>query len=166
MSAYDQMARAARGDLSAVEILGELTQPVEHPAIPGRYTDQAYNTQDQIDFGLDSAFHPQTTVNATGQVLAGAVASWRTPVSTPFKPIAFQVDSAVAVYFSITFLKIGSTVLLDGDPIPASNYSEVSNYGSVDWPTLQPAMNVEISVQNVGLLPHRFRAAIKGKRLR
>jgi hypothetical protein len=166
-NAYTRMMAGMNDvDISAVDIMGEPTDKVPSLARRGAYTDRAYGDEDQVDFGFDSAQHPQATVNAAGAVLAGATALLRVQVSSPFKPVDFQVESSVALWFNIQSLKIGPIILVEGDPIPASKYSEVSLYAHVDWPTLQTSQLVEMTVTNIGALPHRFRASIKGKRVR
>lgn len=166
-SAYDQM-RAAMSDvdISAIDVMGEPTELVQALKRKGEYTNRAYGDEDQVDLGIDSAAHPQVSINVAGQVLAGATAILRVQVSSPLKPRSFHVTSGNAFFFNIVSAKIGPIVLVEGDPIPADKYSEVSNYAAVDWPTMQTSQLFELTVTNIGALPHRFRGSIKGKRVR
>jgi hypothetical protein len=166
-NAYD-IIKAGMGDvdISAIDVMGEPTNLVDRLAKGGQYTNRAYGDEDQVDLGIDSAAHPQPSINAGGQVLAGGTAILRVQVSSPLKPINFHVTSGNAFFFNIVSAKIGPIVLVEGDPIPADKYSEVSLYANVDWPTMQTSQLFELTVTNIGALPHRFRASIKGKRVR
>ena len=167
MNAYDAMRQQLSDvDISAIDVMGEPTELVQTLKRKGEYTNRAYGDEDQVDLGIDSAAHPQTSVNVAGQVLAGATAILRVQVSSPLKPKNFHVTSGNAFFFNIVSAKIGPIVLVEGDPIPADKYSEVSLYANVDWPTMQTSQLFELTVTNIGALPHRFRGSIKGKRVR
>jgi hypothetical protein len=162
------MIQAGMGDVDvgAIDVMGEPTELVQGLSKKGQYTNRAYGDEDQVDLGIDSAAHPQPSINATGQVLAGGTAILRVQVSSPLKPVNFHVTSGNAFFFNIVSAKIGPIVLVEGDPIPADKYSEVSLYAKVDWPTMQTSQLFELTITNIGALPHRFRGSIKGKRVR
>ncbi len=166
-TAYDMIQQGMGDvDIGAIDVMGEPTELVQGLGKKGQYTNRAYGDEDQVDLGIDSAAHPQTGINATGQVLAGSTVILRVQVSSPLKPVNFHVTSGNAFFFNIVSAKIGPIVLVEGDPIPADKYSEVSMYAWVDWPTMQTSQLFELTVANIGALPHRFRASIKGKRVR
>lgn len=153
-----------------LEILGDvdLNDPdlgdvdVGDPAVRGkprqatRFEDKTFSQSDEVDFGVGG-----------GQLLnPGTSRIFSAQVSAPFKPerLTFPSEYAPGVY--IKQITIGPLRLVEGDPIPATAYTEVSNNNKINWGTMQTSMTANFELENRTTTPVPIGFTIRGKRLR
>lgn len=104
-----------------------------------KYVKEAgYTASDRIRVG----------VGATATIAAGATHRFQVQVNTPFKPEHVCVPSFLQPGFMISQVRIGATMLIDGDPVDSSCWSEVSQQAQVSWPTADTSQNIIIDVLN------------------
>lgn len=168
-SVYDRMAMSGPEILgpsrmprmSGVDIVGNPAMGVAAEAAGDaiKYKVAEYTAADQIHFGIAS---PAATIDA------GAVGVvFQRQVSTPFKPEQVSLRSTDAPFLVIVQVQIGPTLLIDGDPIAAENWSEVSFNNDVQWPTAETSQFITFTLNNLDLVnARRPGITLRGWRLR
>lgn len=158
MNDFDRMM----GNTGDIEIVGDRVRQVAEVDKPATYTaDGKYIAQDRIDLG----FNPD--MGGLGTTLAvGATQEFVGVCTTPFKPEELIIDSAQAGDLTITQVNANSVLYIDGAPVPATCYSEVSTARRVSWGTIQASGLVRISIRNDGANPLAVRMSLRGLRLR
>lgn len=161
MNAYDAMMRGSVGSpmiLGAPEILGDpaLGVTVAADTDVTKYIDKGWTASDRIYFGLGN----NVLLPAAGELL------FTQSVQTPFKPQRLTLPSQYCPDVVIVQAKIGSVDLIEGDPVPAEVWSEVSTNNAVSWPTLDVSQQLQIRFRNNGLVAVPINLAAWGLRLR
>lgn len=123
---------------------------------PAKYLEGKYSIQDRIDLGF--AQNPTT-------IAAGLTQLFTAVCSSPFKPLRFLIDSAVAADVSVMSVVIGSSIYVEGGPVPGAMYSEVSTEGRVSWRTVQTTVPIQIVIRNDSAAPVAVKMSIRGFRL-
>lgn len=90
-----------------------------------------------------------------------------TQAQQPFRPDRLVVAAAIAGFFLINDIKIGSkSQLLSGDAIPAEAFSNLSVGVVAKMDTITPGITVMLSVSNIDTLAdHRFNGMMLGPAL-
>jgi hypothetical protein len=117
------------------------------------YTQDKYNNADRINVGVGGLF--AVPASSTAQI-----------ISNPFRTQKVTIPSSVAEFLLLDQITIGSVNLIDGDPICADIFSEVSLNNQVNWPTAQTGQQFRITVTNADAAPHQPRITLSGIRLR
>jgi len=87
--------------------------------------------------------------------------------SLPFMTQRVTIPSSVALYLMVRTAKIAAIDLIDGEPICADIFSEVSLNNGVRWPTAQTGQQVQIAIDNTDdTASHEPRVSLTGVRLR
>jgi hypothetical protein len=140
-----------------IEIVGDRAVVVAEVDNPAKYLEGKYTAQDRIDVGFGNA----------AILAAGAITTYTTTVSTPFKPEELTVPSWAGPNLSITAIDIGPCRYIDGQSgIPGDQYSEVSNTRKVSWGTVQTGVPMAITVRNDSAGPVVIKLCVRGLRLR
>jgi len=144
--------------LGAPEILGDPATAVPTAADQDitKYTQKGYTASDKIYFGIGDG----------GALAAGAEVLFRQSVQTPFKPLRLTMASQYVPDIVIVQVKIGSVDLVEGAPVPAEVWSEVSENNCVSWPTLDVSQELQIRLRNRGLIDIAVDIGVYGVRLR
>lgn len=139
MNAYTRLL-GGDPDVGQIEIVGDAAMPVSE-ADKGvvTYVQRGYKVADRSYMGIGNG----QTVAAAG----GPDSTFTRAVVEPFKPLKMIVPSWAAglVLVSAT---IGTTQLIDGDPVPMEAFSEVSNAGDFSWPTVEMSQSITMIVRN------------------
>jgi hypothetical protein len=159
MNGFEQ----AMGVGQPIEMLGGPTEMLGDPASmvadidnPAKYLEGKYTIQDRIDLGF--AQNPAT-------IAPGAIQLFTAVCSSPFKPLRFLIDSAVAADVSVVSVVIGSAIYIEGGPVPGAMYSEVSTEGRVSWRTVQTTVPIQIGIRNDSAAPISCKLGLRGFRL-
>jgi hypothetical protein len=123
---------------------------------PAKYLEGKYTIQDRIDLGFSQ--NPAT-------IAPGATQLFTAVCSSPFKPLRFLIDSAVAADVSVMSVVIGSAIYVEGGPVPGAMYSEVSTEGRVSWRTVQTTVPIQIVIRNDSAAPVSCKLGLRGFRL-
>jgi hypothetical protein len=157
-NAYTALMGMGGGGMGQVEIVGDVAAMVTE-ADKGivNYTQEGYKLADKTYVGLGN-----------GQALGiGAQAVLRQAVVTPFKPLKLIIPSYIAPGLVVVGCQIGPTQMIDGQPICADAFTEVSNALQFSWPTVEMSQEIIITVLNRGLAAIQFLdIAFYGIRLR
>ena len=77
------------------------------------------------------------------------------------------IPSSVALFLVVATAKIAAIDLIDGEPICADIFSEVSLNNQVRWPTAQTGQQIQVSIGNTDTASaHEPRTSLTGVRLR
>lgn len=157
-SVYDQMLndvqirKTPRLSNPALQV-----DPNDAPSQAVEYERDNYTRSDVIKVGVGGRF----------QIPAGATAQIPAPtLQNPFQPIKATNSSAVAEFLLISRMNIAAVDLLDGDPICADVFSEVSLQSEISWPTVQTGQAIRVAYDNTDVNPHEPRLTLTGWRLR
>lgn len=147
-----------------VDILGDAAVRVNQPANPVQYREGEYKVAEEVNLGLGGRFSIPAAASAT----VGATASLPAPnTSLPFMTQRVTIPSSVALFLMVRTAKIAAIDLIDGEPICADIFSEVSLNNGVRWPTAQTGQQIQISVDNTDTTSaHEPRMSLTGIRLR
>jgi hypothetical protein len=158
-NAFDAMMGNGVGD---VQIVGDRVLQVAEVDKPATYlNDGKFTAQDRIDLG----FTPDQAGGGT-TLAPGASLEFQAQCTTPFKPEQLIIDSAQAGDLTILQITANSVMYIDGAPVPATGYSEVSTATRVSWGTIQTSGLVKITVRNDGAAAFAVRMSLRGLRLR
>lgn len=148
----------------SVQVLGDAAMPVDVPPNPVKYQNQVYKTAEEINIGLGGRFEVAAAPNAT----QSTVSAIPTPnVSLPFMTQRVTIPSSVALFLLVPTAKIAAIDLIDGEPICADIFSEVSLNNGVRWPTAQTGQQIQLSIANTDTASsHEPRISLTGVRLR
>ncbi len=141
------------GDYGDVGDRASMVADIDNPA---KYLEGKYSIQDRIDLGFSQ--NPAT-------IAPGAVALFTAVCSSPFKPLRFLIDSAVAADVSVVSVVIGSSIYVEGGPVPGAMYSEVSTEGRVSWRTVQTTVPIQVQIRNDSAAAVSVKLALRGFRL-
>jgi len=157
-NAYDRMMGVGDVDILSgnVDILGDPAAAVDAANPVGKYIDGKYTIQDRIDLG----FAENGTV-----VAAGALQTFNATCASPFKPLEFVIDSTIATFLSITLIRIGASIYVEGGPVAGAIYSEVSLARKISWRTVQTQVPIQVTVRNNDVNPHAVNMTVRGFRL-
>lgn len=129
--------------MNGVEIFGEPAQEVQD--IDGnltvKYKGKEYTQADRINFGL-SGLGAINAWSGSGDPIPWTFSE---DVSTPTKVLQVTIPSWIAPYLLISQVKIGPYDLLDGQPICADVWTEVSRNAGVNWPTADTSQAIKFS---------------------
>jgi hypothetical protein len=144
----DMYSRLQSQQLGSVQVLGDAAIPVDVPPNPVKYQNQTYKTAEEINLGLGGRFVvPAAAGPGPTQTTVLPIPSPNT--SLPFMAQRITIRSAIAPFFIITNAKIAAIDLIDGEPICADIFSEVSLNSGIRWPTAQTGQQIQVSVGNV-----------------
>lgn len=148
----------------SVQVLGDAAMPVDVPPNPVKYQNQVYKTAEEINIGLGGRFEVAAAPNGT----QSTVSAIPTPnVSLPFMTQRVTIPSSVALFLLVPTAKIAAIDLIDGEPICADIFSEVSLNNGVRWPTAQTGQQIQLSIANTDTASsHEPRISLTGVRLR
>jgi hypothetical protein len=137
-SAWDEVGES----LGNVEILGEPAEEVEvADEFAVKYKGKRYKNADKINIGV-SGTQELDAYSGTGP---GVPFQFQVAVSTPSKVYKVTIPSFIAPFLVISQVTIGPWRLVDGQPISADIWSEVSRNNSVNWPTAETSQNITFS---------------------
>ena len=147
-----------------VQVLGDAAMPVESAPNPVKYLNQSYKTAEEVNLGLGGrhliAVAPSAIVSTTSTL--------PTPnTSLPFMTQRVTIPSSVSLYLMVRSAKIAAIDLIDGEPICADIFSEVSLNNGVRWPTAQTGQQIQVTIDNTDTVSaHEPRLSLTGVRLR
>lgn len=146
-------------EILGTQILGDPAQAVPTKADEDfvRYTETGYYAADRTYLGVGQG--PQV-------IAAGATAVLAVTPSTPFKIQRITMPSAAVPGLFVSNARVGPTELIDGTPIPAEVFSEVSQNNCVSWPTAETSQPISFTVTNTTAAPVSLGIAAFGTRLR
>ena len=148
----------------SVQVLGDAAIPVDVPPNPVKYQNQTYKTAEEVNLGLGGRFEIAAAPSPTQSTVA-QIPSPNT--SLPFMTQRVTIPSSVALFLLVPTAKIAAIDLIDGEPICADIFSEVSLNNSVRWPTAQTGQQIQISIANSDpASAHEPRVSLTGVRLR
>jgi len=124
-----------------------------------RYRDTSgeYTSGWRIDFGFGFTSAGVPTVIANG-----AQATFKIEPRTPFKPQELIIPSWLCPGLYVTNIEHADRKYIDGSPVPADLYSEVSTRKDLRLPTVNPSDVCIISVLNLSGADVNFAAALRG----
>ena len=148
----------------SVQVLGDAAIPVADAPNPVKYQNQVYKTAEEVNLGLGGRF----PIPAAPSPVASTTAALPAPnTSLPFMTQRVTIPSSVALYLMVRTAKIAAIDLIDGEPICADIFSEVSLNNGVRWPTAQTGQQVQIAIDNTDdTASHEPRVSLTGVRLR
>jgi hypothetical protein len=151
--------RRAMG-LGDVEIMGDPAAVDQGSGEPVKYRDTGaeYNTSWVIDFGFgfSTATGLPTVIPNLGR------ATFHIEPRTPFRPHELTIGSDITPGLFITNIEHADRKYIDGDPVPAAQFSEVSTRKELRLPTVNPSDVCVIEVQNLSGAAVSFSAALRG----
>jgi hypothetical protein len=157
MSAYDDLMAGQVGDVDIGDVdIGDPTELTE--ALQAKlYAERPFTREDEVDLGgFDGvAIAP---LGGTHQL---AIQS-----DNPFKPVAICIPSWQAPGLQIRNIRISAVNLIEGQPIPADMFTEVSTINRVSYPTIQTSGRILIDLINTGAVAVTPNIGVKGKRIR
>lgn len=146
-----------------VQVLGDTAIPVVDAPNPVKYQNQVYSTAEEVNMGLGGRF----VLAAAPDVTNSFTAFLPTPNSAlPYMTQRVTIPSSVALFLMVVTAKIAAIDLIDGEPICADIFSEVSLNNGVRWPTAQTGQQIQLALGNTDLTPHEPRVSLTGVRLR
>lgn len=166
MNGYDaMMGNGTVGDTQILRGLNSVGDPAVNVAEvdrPGTYTNNgAFTAMDRIELG----FTPDQA--GLGTTLApGASLEFTAECTTPFKPEQLIIDSAQAGDLTIMSINANAIQYVDGGPVQATSFSEVSTARFVSWGTVQTSGKIKIVLRNDGAAAFAVRMSVRGLRLR
>lgn len=96
-------------------------------------------------------------------IAAGASASVTTNPQTLFKPVRFVVPTTIAAFFTLDDVKVGNVSQFpSSNPIPCEAFVPGMFGGGLSLRTVNPAINLQVTVTNIDAAAHDFRAAFFG----
>jgi hypothetical protein len=96
-------------------------------------------------------------------VAAGAQAQVTTQPQTLFKPMRFTVPTTIASFFVLDDVKVGNVSQFpSSNPIPCEAFVPGMFGGGLSLRTVNPAINLQVTVTNIDNAAHDFRAAFFG----
>jgi hypothetical protein len=148
----------------SVQVLGDAAIPVADAPNPVKYQNQSYKTAEEVNLGLGGRFELAAAPNA----LNSTTDNLPSPnTSLPFMTQRVTIPSSVALFLMVRTAKIAAIDLIDGEPICADIFSEVSLNNGVRWPTAQTGQQIQIAIDNTDpASAHEPRASLTGVRLR
>jgi len=136
--------------------VGAPAQMIEQPDAPAvQYSPSAYVAGDVSWMGLGA-----TLIPAGGQ---GNV------TVKPIRPITPQKLLCPSNVQNMLLLKAsigGTNIFASTNGIPIEIFSEVSTAPQIDWPTLDPAVGIEFTLQNLEAFDQFFKGALYGTSVR
>lgn len=150
----------------SINILGDAAMPVETPPNPVKYQNQVYRTAEEVNLGLGGRFEiPPAAGPAPNQTTTVLIPAPNT--SLPFMTQRVTIPSSVGLFLVIATAKIAAIDLIDGEPICAEIFSEVSLNNGVRWPTAQTGQQIAVAIGNTDpASAHEPRVSLTGVRLR
>ncbi len=153
---YDQlMGRVGDVDIGDIDI-GDPTEMVDKLAAK-MYTERPFTREDEVDVG---------GYDGVAIAALGGTHTLQVQVDNPFKPVAFIVPSWQAPGLQISNIKIASVNLVEGQPVPADLFTEVSTQNGVSYPTIQTSGRILIDFINRSAAAITPNVALKGRRIR
>jgi hypothetical protein len=144
MNAYQRLMQQGQGGaVGTVEIVGDdaaLVTEADKGVIT--YIDQGYKVADKTYVGLQAPATPAFAAAPAPDV------TLTVPVVTPFKPIQMVIPSWVAPGLVVVGVQIGPTQLIDGNPMPADAWTEVSTINTFSWPTVEMSQSIIVVIRN------------------
>lgn len=148
-----------------VEILGApaiLADSIAADAI--KYVEQGYRVAEEINLGLTGITEWAVAASPTQPNYQQVP---NPTLDLPFSAQRVTIPSWTAPYFVLSFAKIAAVELIEGQPVCADIFSEVSLNNGVRWPTAQTGQNIRITLGNTDTAnAHEPRLSITGIRLR
>ena len=156
MSAYDDLMAGSVGDVDIGDV--DIGDPAEMtPALAAKlYTDRPFTREDEVDLGIYDGV----------AIAPGASRQVAVQSDNPFKPIALCVPSWQAPGLQIANVKINAINLVEGQPVPADMFTEVSLIAGVNYPTIQTSGRIVMDLNNTSAAPITPNIGIKGRRIR
>lgn len=156
-SAYDRLMGTG-GRMGQIEIVGdEAAMVTEADKGVVTYVEAGYKVADKTYVGLG---------NGVALPGGGVITPLQVPVITPFKPLKMIIPSWAAPGLVVVNVQIGPTQLIDGNPMPADAFTEVSTINHFSWPTVEMSQNITVQIQNRGAALPFFDMGFYGIRLR
>lgn len=150
------------GGLGAVDILGAAAEGTDGQGETYQYTaNRDYTKGYRIDFGF--GFDGSTGLPAV--IPNGARREFAIHPRTPFKPSELIIPSEIAPGLFLANLEHADRKYVDGDPIPASTYSEVSTRKELELPTVDPSDRFIVEILNISGAAVGFYAMFRGKKV-
>lgn len=147
-----------------VQILGAPAALVETPNKMVEYRNQGYNNAEVVNLGLGGRFSIAAAPGPTTTTFAALPAP---NTSLPYETQRVTIPSSVSLYLVMSVAKIAAIDLIDGEPICADIFSEVSLNNEVQWPTAQTGQQIQITIGNTDTAAaHEPRVSLTGIRLR
>lgn len=152
--------------LGDIEILGDPAVVLAEgggESFAVRYKDKEFNNAYFTNLGVSG----RQVIPAAATPVQGTIVAITPPnIQEPYKALSVTISSAVAEFLLMNKINIGSTVLLNGRPITAAMFSEVSLNNKVRWKTAQTGQAYEIDMENADdTEPHEPRLSFTGIRL-
>jgi len=148
-----------------IQVVGDTAIRVDQSGSPIEYTEKGYTIAEEINLGLGNRFSipaaPSAVLSTTLQIPAPS------NVSLPFMAQRLTIPSSVSLFLMVTQAKIAAIDLIDGDPITADVFSEVSLNNGVRWPTANTGQQIQLAAANTDpAAAHEPRISLTGVRLR
>jgi hypothetical protein len=104
-------------------------------------------------------------MSSTGTVAAGAaIAITARPQTIAYKPQRIVIPSTIAPDFDILDIKVGNkSQLVQSGSLPGEAFQPTLFDGEMDMDTCQTSQDFVLQVQNVGVVPRNFKAAVYGR---
>jgi|WetSurMetagenome_2_1015567.scaffolds.fasta_scaffold04592_6 hypothetical protein len=155
-NAYERAMGLGDVEIGDPAVSGEATDNV----VRYRDTSNAYTSGWRIDFGFGFTAAGVPTVIANG-----ATATFKIEPRTPFKPEEMIIPSYLCPGLYITNIEHADRKYIDGSPVPADLYSEVSTRKDLRLPTVMPSDVCIISILNLSGAAVNFAAALRGMKV-
>ncbi len=159
---YRKLNKAVNGQ---IQVVGDTAIRVDESGNPIEYTEKGYTIAEEVNLGIGDRFEIGAAPDATTSLVEKIPSP--TNVSLPFMTQRMTIPSSVALFLMITQAKIAAVDLIDGDPIAADVFSEVSLNNGVRWPTANTGQNIQLQIGNTDDTEgHEPRVSLTGVRLR
>ena len=148
-----------------IQVLGEEAIRVDKSGSPVEYKESGFDTAEEIKLGIGNRFAvpPAQDASTSNTVPIPSPNN----VSLPFMTQRMTIPSSTALFLMIAQTKIAAVDLIDGDPIAADVFSEVSLNNGVRYPTINTGQNIQIQIGNTDPNnAHEPRLSLSGVRLR
>jgi hypothetical protein len=148
-----------------IQVVGDTAIRVDQSGSPIEYTEKGYTIAEEINLGLGNRF----SIPAAPSPTASSILAVPSPnnVSLPFMAQRLTIPSSVSLFLMMTSAKIAAIDLIDGDPITADVFSEVSLNNGVRWPTANTGQQIQLQAANTDpAAAHEPRISLTGVRLR
>lgn len=155
-NAFEQAMGLGDVEIGDPAVAGE----AERETVQYRDTSGQYTTGWRIDFGFGFTAAGIPTVIANG-----ASATFKIEPRTPFKPQELIIPSWLCPGLYVTNIEHADRKYIDGSPVPADLYSEVSTRKDLRLPTVNPSDVCIISILNLSGAAVNFAAALRGMKV-
>lgn len=100
---------------------------------------------------------------SSGTIAAGASQTVTTQPQTLFKPMRFVVPTTIAPFFTLDDVKVGNVSQFpSSNPIPCEAFVPGMFGGGLSLRTVNPAINLQVTVTNIDVVAQTFRGAFFG----